>query len=228
MLGIAFSEDAALAEQVNSLQSSLPSGKKIAMVGDGINDAPALASADVGIAVTTTPSEAAASAGDVLLLHRSVNGIGLLPGIIQSARQTRRIVTQNLALAAISVVGTCIPALFGAFPLWMAVLLHEGTTLLVVANSLRILLPTAGANARRALALIATSLTAAIASVVFAPYRANVMSFLSVAAQRATDVIRSAWAGLLAGCLHTLTGALLSRVMTNLDLPGRLKRCIGL
>jgi Zn2+/Cd2+-exporting ATPase len=123
-------------EKKLEIVENLSKKQKIAMIGDGINDAPALAMSNCAISLGKIGSQSAIDASHIVLIHEDLNSLDWL---LTFSKKTSKVIKQNLFLAASAIIVTSFSALLGIVPLWLAVICHEGSTLLVGLNGLRLL-----------------------------------------------------------------------------------------
>jgi cation-transporting P-type ATPase J len=130
-------------DKVAAVRELQAGGRNVLLAGDGVNDAPALATASTGMAMGGTGSDLTLDTADVVIMRDDLTAI---PAVITLSRHARRVVTANLTIAGVIIAGLVSWDLAGHLPLPLGVLGHEGSTVIVGLNGLRLLRRRAWAN----------------------------------------------------------------------------------
>ena len=124
------------ADKVTRVQQLQDGGRRVLLVGDGVNDAPAMAAAQLGVAMGRHGSDLALETADAVLVR---DELAAVPTVIDLARRARRVVVANLVIAGLMIAALVTWDLVGTLPLPLAVAGHEGSTVIVGLNGLRLL-----------------------------------------------------------------------------------------
>ncbi|HLX96963.1 MAG TPA: heavy metal translocating P-type ATPase [Verrucomicrobiae bacterium] len=130
-------------QKVEAVRALSESDRRVAMIGDGVNDAPSLAAAHIGVAMGARGADAALEQADVVLMNDRLENF---LAAFRLSQRARRIIRQNLFISLGTVMVLVSFAMFGKIPLPVGVVGHEGSTVVVVMNSLRLLFGAASAN----------------------------------------------------------------------------------
>jgi Cd2+/Zn2+-exporting ATPase len=128
-------------DKIRRVQELKATGALVAMVGDGVNDAPALAASSLGVALGAQASDTALETADVVVMTANLQRV---PDLVELGRQVRRILAQNIGLSLALKLAVLVLAAGGLASMWLAVLADVGTSLVVISNGMRLVGRAAG------------------------------------------------------------------------------------